>query len=79
MKKEVYELRIKDFIPIVGLRKYADRCVYESWRHRSCREESEDYQVSCLARRCLLGMYNAAIIVGTILETSKLVNFLSKH
>ena len=54
MQKGVYKLRAEDFIPIVGLKKHLDRCIYESWRHRPCTKESEDYRVRCIGREYLL-------------------------
>ena len=79
MGKKVYQLRLEDFIPIIGLKNHRDRCIYESWRHHNpYKRDFEEYRVKCIGRNWILAMYNIAFVTGTIIGTVDLVNFLSK-
>ena len=74
--KEIYKLKPKDFIPIVGVIGHHKRCIEGMFKNNLvC---NEDYTSQCTGRDILLMMYNMAIVVGAVYGATGLVNLLSK-
>ena len=76
-KKPVYALRKEDFIPIVGVKKYEERC------NRYLMDITNEWlQSKMTPKEALLGLYNTVLIGGAVIGTgfavSGLVNLLSK-
>ena len=77
MTKEFYQLRKEDFIPIIGLKDYTDRCLKECDNHPIL-GLSDWYASKCGVRDVGLTLYNTSIIGGAIVGVSGLVELLSK-
>jgi hypothetical protein len=77
MTKEIYQLRLKDFIPFEGLINHTQRCLKEL-DQQEILNLSEDYKIESCIRGVGLVLYNSAIAAMAFSEISGLVQLLSK-
>ena len=75
-EKAVYKLRLKDFIPLIGVKKYDDRC------NIFLMNPTNEGLSKMMPRGTLLDLYNTVLIwgaiMGTAAGTSGLVSLLTK-
>jgi hypothetical protein len=72
--KPDYCLRKEDFVPLIGIKKHMDRNTYESLRQG----ENSNYFLQTFAREILLGIYNSAIVVGSLVGLEAIIRSISK-
>jgi hypothetical protein len=74
-EKQSYKLKLTDFTPFVGLFDYQIRCLNERYKTDGF-ISTEEYIKRSFSREMILLAYNSAIIVGTTLGTTGLINLL---
>jgi hypothetical protein len=70
MEKELYKLRIKDFVPVRGMARHQKRC------QDSPLFSDRNFKINFYARDVLLVAYNYSIPVGLFLVESRLTELL---
>jgi hypothetical protein len=75
--KQIYNLRVTDFIPIVGLNNHTKRCLDEM-NNNPFSHATEDYASQSWARDCVLIVYNISLGIGVVSGLAGLISLISK-
>jgi hypothetical protein len=70
MEKELYKLRVKDFVPVFGMARHQKRC------QDSPLFSDKNFKINFYARDALLVVYNLSIPFSLYMGESKLLELL---